>query len=98
MSLEPEIERWPDDYLTTVRRLNSRWDLGLPDSPAFDRTIILDDKVRSLQRDCAKCIKYLTGEPEYRLDRLLEDFEQFAGTTSSQWIPKPSQERGTLPV
>lgn len=98
MAVEPTAGRWPDDYSTTVRRLNARWDLGLPEALVLDRTINLDNPHRYLQRDCARGIQYLSRLPQYRLAGLLEDFAQSAEIPSSNWVPKPSQERGTLPV
>lgn len=98
MATESGSGRWPDDYLTTVRRLNARWDLCLPESLVVDRTINLDEPDQFLQRECAKGIYFLSRNPLYRLTGLLEDFAQLAEVPYSQWVPKRSQEKGTLPV
>jgi hypothetical protein len=98
MAAELTSGKWPDDYGTTVRRLNARWNLGLPETLALDRTIDLDNAHRSMQRDCARGIYYLSRLPGYRLAGLLQDFAQSAEASASRWVAKPSQEKGTLPV
>ncbi|ETI24302.1 hypothetical protein G647_03671 [Cladophialophora carrionii CBS 160.54] len=78
-----------------IDSLNALWDLGLPRLHGVDAD--LADETGRLASRCSKRIRFLC----YRaadIEAILADFNQNARQIHSEWVFKPSQERGTLPV
>jgi len=89
-STKPETPQKIRDNITdTIRGLNARWDLEIPET--------YEPSVTGLPKTIYNSIRFLCCRPNYNLQRCLEDFEDEARQVNSDWIFKPSQERGTLP-
>ncbi|EXJ60846.1 hypothetical protein A1O7_04999 [Cladophialophora yegresii CBS 114405] len=78
-----------------IDSLNALWDLGLPrlhgkDADRADETGLLASR-------CSKRIRFLCYKTA-NIDAILADFNQSARQIHSEWVFKPFQERGTLPV
>lgn len=84
-----------DKVDTTIDGLNARWDLQLPrlHGPAARAA----EGQHSLAKMCSAKIRYLCFRP-VNLNRLTDEFEVRARQLFSDWVWKPSQERGTLPT
>jgi len=94
----PETPRHVGDKVEEVfERLNARWDLQLPRLHGLSAEVAERDEKHStpLDRKCAGRIRYLCFRP-VNLTGILEDFEEQAKYLRSQWVFKPSQEKGTL--
>lgn len=74
--------------------LNARWDLSLPKlhGPNAGHT-----DSESTARKCSRRIQYLCYKTD-NIHKVIKSFEEQARPIQSQWVFKPSQERGTLPV
>src|ERR1700712_618104 len=80
---------------TIIDSLNAHWDLGLPRFDAI--SVEQADEIDLLSRKCFKRIQLLCFKTE-SIDDFITDFEGRARTVHSNWVFKPSQTRGTLPV
>ena len=103
--MPPQTVNAPTDTPKRVRhsldriigRLNTRWDLQLPSLHGTQETALEQaDAVHSLARRCAGRIRYLCFR-DCQLDRVIKDFEDDVPQICSEWVWKPSQEKGTLP-
>ena len=78
-----------------IDRLNARWDLCLPRLHGYVAEAAENEEV--IPRRITSRIRYLCFRPQLNLERLLDDFEDFAKRMKSNWVFKPRQETGTLP-
>ena len=78
-----------------IDRLNSRWDLGLP--RLHGRVAVLAENEEVVPRRITSRIRFLCFRPQLNLERLLDDFEDWAKQIKSDWVFKPRQDAGTLP-
>jgi len=84
-----------DKAEAAIERLNLCWDLQLPH--------LYGDKARPREsspaeaKRCSSIIRYLSFRLN-NLDGLIKQFEIEARSKYSEWVYKPSQERGTLPT
>lgn len=93
MSETPQLVR--DKVEATIDRVNFRWDLRLPHPYGARKNL---DKCGSRQaRKCSSFIRLLSFRP-VNLDGLMDEFDLKARQLFSDWVWKPSQERGTLPT
>ena len=93
MATTPQYTSWRIGQ--TIDSLNAQWDLGLPRLHGIDADRA-DEKGLVAER-CSKRIRFLCYKTD-NIDTLLADFNGRARQIHSEWIFKPSQERGTLPV
>lgn len=78
-----------------IDSLNAKWDLQLPRLHGADAT---EEASRgSFAKRCSSRIRYLCFRTE-NIDSILADYEARARTIYTQWVLKPSQEPGTLPI
>ncbi|KAI9731989.1 MAG: hypothetical protein M1834_004440 [Cirrosporium novae-zelandiae] len=84
-----------------VQLLNSRWNLDLPfHDPALwspSRKNLSKNGVNVLRNNCLGYIKHLHNEDGHALNRVIEDFEEWAKFIRSEWRWKPNQEEEVLP-
>ncbi|KIW91622.1 uncharacterized protein Z519_07590 [Cladophialophora bantiana CBS 173.52] len=78
-----------------IDHLNAQWDLGLPRPHGIEGDQA--DETDRLAGKCSKLIRFLCFKTD-DTKTALPDFEQSARHIHSQWVFKPSQEPGTLPV
>lgn len=92
MATTPQDTR--DRIDQAIDSLNAQWDLRLPKltGAEADRAAIGPDAGKCSGR--IRALYYKTKN----IDAILEDFSEQARQLQSQWVFKPSQERGTLPV
>jgi hypothetical protein len=77
--------------------LNTQWDLDIPSIHGTQEAALKQsDAEHSLAKQCAGRIRYLCFR-ECKLDKVLKDFEDDTPRICSDWVWKPSQEKGTLP-
>jgi hypothetical protein len=90
----PRLVGWKVDQ--AIDGLNAEWDLRLPRLHGADA---IEAEVKgTLANKCSSRIRYLCFRVEQtHLDSLLAGFEERARQKWSNWVFKPSQERGTLP-
>lgn len=84
-----------DKVDTAIDRLNARWDLQLPRLHGPEARAA--EGQPPLAKKCSAKIRYLCFRP-VNLDSLIDEFDVKAGQLFSDWVWKPSQERGTLPT
>ncbi|OAP60146.1 hypothetical protein AYL99_05148 [Fonsecaea erecta] len=84
-----------NDIDQALDRLNSRWDLRLPKLPSGQADAAYDSE--GVAGKCSNLIRSLCSKTE-TFHAILCDFEERARQIHSQWVFKPSQEPGTLPV
>jgi hypothetical protein len=78
-------------------RLNSKWDLDLPTTHGNQDTALKQmDATTNLAKRCSSSIRYLCYR-DCQLERVVSDFEEDVPRLCSEWVWKPSQEKGTLP-
>jgi hypothetical protein len=82
-------------YDGIVDKLNTQWDLQLPHIDG--RPDALVEKEDEIVLRCVCRLRYLSYRSLGNLDRLLDDFEDYAKYLKSGWVFKPLQEAGTLP-
>ncbi len=89
----PRLVGWRVDQ--AINDLNAKWDLGLPRLHGTDAT---EAEVKgTLANKCSSRIRYLCFRVEQdHLNSLLAGFEERARQKWSNWVFKPSQERGTI--
>ncbi len=78
-----------------IDSLNAQWDLGLPRLHGADADRA--DKKGLVAERCSNRIRFLCYKTD-NIDALLADFAERARQIYSEWVFKPSQERGTLPI
>ena len=79
-----------------IDRLNARWDLGLPRVHGVD--IAKPTAEITIAEKCAIRIRFLCWTKTDNIDPVLADFDERARKIHADWVFKPSQERGTLPI
>ena len=80
-----------------VGKLNTLWNLDLPSIHGTQETALKQaDVEHSLAKRCAGRIRYLCFR-DCQLDKVISDFEEDIPRICSEWVWKPSQEKGTLP-
>jgi hypothetical protein len=77
-----------------VDQLNAQWDLRLTRLHGAEAESTAH---KSIGAKCFRRIRYLCWKTSF-IDRALDDFQEKAKQIHSQWVFKPSQEKGTLPV
>lgn len=83
---------------TILKRLNIRWGLNLPTLHGTQETALEQtDAEHPLAKRCTGRIRYLCFR-DCQLDKVISDFEEDVPRICSEWVWKPSQERGTLPT
>ena len=80
-----------------IERLNTRWNLKLPDLHGTQETALENtDAQHSLAKRCTGRIRYLCYR-DCQLEEVINDFEEKGTRLCSEWVWKPSQEVGTIP-
>ena len=95
-----EIEKAPEETPTKVKNcydavvieLNSNWNLLLPKYHFKD-----SQEELPLARKCASLIRFLSWKEPDSIRAIIADWEEKAKHMFSAWIPKSSQEHGTIP-
>ncbi|OQV03568.1 hypothetical protein CLAIMM_08594 [Cladophialophora immunda] len=93
--MPPTPKEISDNIDKAIDDLNTRWDLGLP--RLHGKASAPADESERLAGTCSKLIRFLCFKTDQTTSALRE-FEGRARQIHSQWVFKPSQERGTLPV
>lgn len=94
----PQTPKTGKQLVTILKSLNHRFFLGLPDeelSSPITRIVGENNKL-PINVQCAGHIKILFYQARPKLDRLIVEFEEWAGTRLSQWPRKDQQEAGTI--
>lgn len=89
----PKHVGWKVD--AAINHLNAQWDLSLPQLHGADATTA--EKNGSLPQKCSSRIRFLCFRTDH-FDNIIHEFGERARQIKSEWVFKPSQERGTLPV
>src|SRR5215471_5121683 len=92
----PRTPRTREGYLRQIDALNLEFNLELPNHDATSPSARLELK-QTLGDDCTSRIKFLYYRHPVLLQKLVENFEEWARPVLSEWVWKAGQSPGTLP-